>query len=325
MNAPLQLVRDLDSFSARDLEQIMNWNETAPGKVQACAHHFIERNARDSPGSPAVCSWDGNLTFGELDRLSFQLAHHLIGLGVGPEVLVPVCFEKSMWTIVAMLAILKAGGAFVPLDPSHPRERLKGIVGRVKADLVVTSPMYAGLFEGIVKYVAIVSPAMLESLTRLDSPLDVNVQPGNAAFVLFTSGSTGQPKGILQEHGFVCSSSLAHIKALRVSSQSRVLQFAAYTFDVSMMDIFTTLIWGGCVCVPSETDGMNNITNVMNDMHVNRVLFTPSFASLIRPEDVPELRKLVLGGEAVTQDNITRWASRVELSIVTALPNAQLV
>jgi non-ribosomal peptide synthetase component F len=158
-----------------------------------------------------------------------------------------------------------------------------------------------------------VSQDFLDSLpTSLDA-LSAKVRSYNSAFVLFTSGSTGSPKGIVQEHASVCTSSLAHGRAMNVTSESRVLQYAAYTFDVSMMDIFTTLIYGGCVCVPSDEDRMNNIVGTINTMQVNWVLFTPSVANLFVPADVPSLKTLVLGGEAVTQENIRRWAGDIQL------------
>ena len=218
-----------------------------------------------------------------------------------------------MYAVIAMVAILRAGGAFVPLDPSHPEDRLKVIVENTNAEVVVASPETAHLFHGMVPSIVQVSSSMLESLHPALEHSTPEVRPDHAAFVLFTSGSTGKPKGIVQEHASVCTSSLAHGRAMHVTSCSRVFQYAAFTFDVSMMDIFTTLVYGGCVCVPSEEDRMGSFTSVMNRMNVNWVLFTPSVASLITPEDVPTLQTLVFGGEAVKQKNITRWVGKVRL------------
>ena len=310
---PHQPISCLDPFTLRDFEQIRRWNFPFPDKADACVHDLLLQHARDSPNSPAVCSWDGNLTYAELEKASFSLAHYLNALGVGPEVLVPVCFKKSVYTIVAMVAILRAGGAFVPMDPSHPKDRLQAIVRKVNAKIIVASPDTAHLFEGTAITTVSLSSSLLESLPPLVDCLPFCVRPDNAAFVLFTSGSTGSPKGIVQEHTSVSTSSIAHGRAMYMNSKSRVLQYAAYTFDVSMMDIFTTLIYGGCVCTPSEEDRMGNIAGIMNAMHVNWVLFTPSVAGLIVPEDVPELQTLALGGEAVTKENVHRWAGKVRL------------
>ncbi|KAL8750734.1 MAG: hypothetical protein Q9199_006878 [Rusavskia elegans] len=212
-----------------------------------------------------------------------------------------------------MVAILRAGGAFVPLDPSHPTDRLKAIIEKAGAKVVVTFPTTAQLFRNISVSLVEVSPSVLESCDASVNASLSAVGPDHAAFVLFTSGSTGKPKGIIQEHASVRTSAIAHGNALHVTSESRVFQYAAFTFDVSMMDIFTTLMHGGCVCIPSEEDRRGLFTTVMNRMRVNWVLFTPSVASLIKPEDVPSLQTLVYSGEAVKQENVSRWVGKVRL------------
>ena len=313
LSNPYELLSDLDLFTQRDFEQIRRWNASVPDKIDSCVHDLLLEHAKKSPNSPAVSSWDGDLTYDQLDRLSMRLACHFVNSGIGQEILVPVCFKKSMYTIIAMVAILRAGGAFIPLDPSHPKDRLKAIIQKANAKIIVASPDTACLFEDTSAVVISVSPSLIETIpTSIIFPLPC-IRPHNAAFVLFTSGSTGKPKGIVQEHASVCTSAVAHGRALHIDSSSRVLQYAAYTFDVSMMDIFTTLIYGGCVCTPSEEDRTSNITQVMNAMRINYVLFTPSVASLVTPEEVPGLQTLALGGEAVTKENIHRWAGKVRL------------
>lgn len=310
---PYRLIRDIDPLSQRDWHTMLSWNLSVPTKIDACVHDLVEEHARAHPRSPAICSWDGSLSYAELEEASAKLAHHLGNLGVRPEAVVPVLFEKSMWAIVAMLAVLKAGGAFVPLDPSHPKHRLQGILQTTRADIILASRMHTGVLSDCCQRVVTVSSSLLRTLETGSALVKVHSGPADAAFILFTSGSTGKPKGIVQEHASVCTSSLAHGKTLGLDPKARVLQFAAYTFDVSMMDIFTTLVHGGCVCVPSDHEKMNDTVNVMNRMEVNWVLFTPSFANLVKPEDVPCLKTLVLGGEAMTQENLTRWADQVQL------------
>ncbi|KAL9002482.1 MAG: hypothetical protein Q9188_004583 [Gyalolechia gomerana] len=313
LTSPTRNLNEIDLFSPRDLDQLRFWNRPFPGKVNACVHELVLEHANVSPHAPALCSWDGNVTYQELEKMSSRLAREFVKAGVGPETLVPVCFRKSFAAVVAMIAIHRAGGAFVPLDPSHPEDRLRAVVEKAKAAIVVVSPETAPLFRDIPVTVVKVTSSMLESPVLESEQLLPAVRPDHAAIVLFTSGSTGKPKGILQEHASVCTSSLAHGRALNVSSNSRVFQYAAFTFDVSMMDIFTTLIYGGCVCIPSEEDRMGSFTAVMKRMRVNWVLFTPSVASLMGPEDVPTLQTLVYGGEAVKQENVSRWVGKVRL------------
>lgn len=310
---PNRSVKDIDLCSPRDLEQLRLWNQPFPQKINACVHDLVLEHAMISPQAPALCSWDGDLTYQDLDKFSSRLAREFIQAGVKHEVMVPICLRKSFYAVVAMIAVHRAGGAFVPLDPSHPQDRLRTVIEKAKATVVVASPETASLFRDIpVRVVQVSASSFNSSGAVCEGALPV-VRPDHAAFVLFTSGSTGKPKGILQEHASVCTSSVAHGRALNISSDSRVFQYAAFTFDVSMMDIFTTLICGGCVCIPSEEDRMGSFTSIMNRMHVNWVLFTPSVASLISPEDVPMLQTLVYGGEAVKQENVSRWIGRVRL------------
>ena len=139
---------------------------------------------------------------------------------------------------------------------------------------------------------------------------DLNlVAPSNMAFVVFTSGSAGNPKGILLEHRSLCISAHAHGKVMRLDQSSRVLQFASHTFNVSNQDTWITLMRGGCVCVPSEEDRRNNLAGVINGLRVNWTFLTPTVADIITSEHVSTLKTLVLGGEALTRQNTRTWSS----------------
>ena len=284
-----------------------------PPKVDLCVHELVLQHAQNRPCSSAIQSWDGQLNYEQVDRLSFNLAKRLVQIGVRLESLVPVCFTKSLPVVVAMLAVHRAGGAFIPLDPSHPAERFKTIIRKADAKIVVAGPDTANKFTGLGVTVVTLSAKMLYALQPDNTAQLPQVAPHNAAIVLFTSGSTGEPKGIVQEHSSVCTSAVRHGKAMNLDSDSRVFQYAAFAFDVSMMDVFSTMICGGCICIPSERDRLGNFTPIMNDLRANWVLLTPSVASLLEPADVPHLKTLVLGGEAVKEENITRWSQRVKL------------
>lgn len=229
-------IGDLHCLSYRDLQQIEKWNSNQKPKYHfECVHHVFESVAKLAPSSQAVCAWDGSMTHNELNRRASAVARQLVDLGVGPGVYVPFCFEKSIAAVVATLAILKAGAAFVPLDPDHPIARTSEILVSVDARVVVASPLHAHLFTTLVDQVVIVSPAVdpfpaVPADYQYSSPL---VTPQDPAFVLFTSGSTGRPKGIIQEHLSVVSNAFAHGRVMHYRKDSRVLQFAAHTFDVA--------------------------------------------------------------------------------------------
>lgn len=311
-NQPLSSV---NMVSSHDKEQLEKWNRTWPNEVAACVHELIECHATVNPEAEAICSWDGVFTYAEIDKAATRLALHLVSLGVGPETLVPICFEKSAWTIVAMLAIMKAGGAFVPLDPLHPANRREEIITQTEAKIILVSQRMANMYIGVVDIVVEVSPAFCASLSEMPQLASCRFQamPNSAAYVLFTSGSTGKPKGVVVEHLALSSSVVGQGKAYNMSSQTRMLQFSNYVFDGSLVEIIMTLVVGGCVCVPSEEARMNDIVTAINDMHVNCALLTPSFARTIRPDEVPELETLILGGEPLARDNLEAWVAKVRL------------
>ncbi|KAK5991958.1 Nonribosomal peptide synthetase dtxS1 [Cladobotryum mycophilum] len=122
---PEKKISDIEIVTRKDFEQIWSWNKTVPETLERCVHNIIEQNAQARPDAPAVCAWDGELSYAELEGLASALSKHLVELGVGPGVIVPLCFEKSAWTIVALLGVLKAGGAFTLLDSYLPEQRLK--------------------------------------------------------------------------------------------------------------------------------------------------------------------------------------------------------
>ncbi|KAH8588189.1 hypothetical protein B0O99DRAFT_746976 [Bisporella sp. PMI_857] len=310
------VVRDLDLICLNDLEHIQKWNKSLPVPVEDCIHYIIGRRAEESPNSPAVCAWDGSLTYWELSDLSNRLAKHLIESGVGPEVFVPICFEKSVWSIVSLVAILKAGGACVPLDPAHPKSRHLAILANLKPSLIVCSQSLEGLCRELEYPVVTVTPSTIQAQplnSELSDPTQVMVQPGNAAFAVFTSGSTGQPKGIIIEHGAMCTSARDHGEVMKFGPHTRVIQFAAFTFDDSFSDVFTTLMYGGCICVPSDNDRLNNLAKCIVQMDANQACLTTTIARQLRPEDVPCLKILSVGGEALTSQLLEQWADHVYL------------
>ena len=146
IHSPEQAVVDMDRLGLQNEQQIFQWNSSIPPVVYDCVHHRIEQQALTRPDAPAVCAWDGNLTYRELNEHSTRLAHYLRSIGVRPEVYVPFCFEKSMWTVVAALAIIKSGGVCVPLDPAYPEERrssLSKMFRRPLYSVLNTSPFHA--------------------------------------------------------------------------------------------------------------------------------------------------------------------------------------
>lgn len=182
------------SLSREHFEQIRKTNDVLPSTVEKCVHHLFQDKVQEHRKAEAICSRDGSLTYEELDAHAACLARRLVHDGIRVESLVPLCFEKSMWAVVAMIAVLKAGAAFVPL-PCSPAGRIETIIAQINPSVILTSSLQAAKFEGRSQIVIIVGPT--SRLPEGDCPaeiVDVGVRSSNLAYVLFTSGSTGVPK-----------------------------------------------------------------------------------------------------------------------------------
>lgn len=306
----------VDLFSPHDVKQIHTWNNNKmPETVNACVHGLISKQASRHPNREAIFSIAGSLTYGQLDRISTQLGIHLSQMGVKPGTIVPMCLEKSRWATVAQLAIMKAGATFMPLDPSHPHSRRRALVKEVDASFMIVSPTTASSCAHMTSESVNLSDSFMSRLPRLINPAMrlPKCSPQSAAYVFFTSGSTGKPKGVVLQHSAVCSSIKGHGTAYGLGPESRVLQFSNYIFDGSIAEIFTPLVFGGTICVPSDAARLENITGFVHKARVNVAMLTPSFARTFRPEETPGITTLVLGGEAMTQDNLETWYGRVKL------------
>lgn len=322
-----KLVGDIDTISLGDRAEIADITRDLPRRVEARVHDMFARQAAATPDATAVSASDGDFTYAQLDSLSTRLSHRLRALGIGPECFAPFCFEKSKWVPVALLGILKAGGACVPLDPAQPLDRLQVILGTLQARIVLTSSTHASLLEGCagIEHFVEVSAEALDQLPATDEHIGIGSEPSpsSACYAIFTSGSTGTPKGVVWDHATLCSSMTEHGAAFNYSTESRVLQFASHTFDVSVSELLTTLVFGGCLCIPDDFTRMNRISEFINEQRVNWAFFAPSFARLLDPATVPGLRTVVLGGEAPGKDNIERWSGRPGLELIVTYGPAE--
>ncbi|KAI1317089.1 hypothetical protein F5Y16DRAFT_419931 [Xylariaceae sp. FL0255] len=302
----------LQIIPPRELSLIQEWNSIVPAEVERCIHNIVEEHVLTTPHSPAICAWDGGLTHRQLDELSTNLAHQLIDLGVGPEKVVPLCFEKSMWTVVAMFSVLKAGGAFVLLDPGLPDIRIEKICRQVKAATSITSVSCSARLASSTQHNIALCRETAEALASRTAVI-TDVNPRNAAYIIFTSGSTGEPKGCVIEHRSYCSAAFGHGKVLGMNSETRALQFGSYNFAGAIMETLMTLMYGGCVCIPSTEERATALAQVIGRLNANWAFLTSTVLALLRPEEVPSLRTICVGGEAIRHSQIKQWAPSVHL------------
>ncbi|KAK8131207.1 hypothetical protein PG984_007645 [Apiospora sp. TS-2023a] len=309
-------VSSLELAGEEDHQMIGAWNREPTVAERACLHHLVERTVRVRPDDPAIVSWDGNLSYRELDSLSSKLASHIsTRYDVGPGKRVPLCFEKSLYMVIAMLGVLKAGGAYCCLDPAHPQARREYIIRSVDASLIIASPHQAPLFQGntaVLTLDAQILDALTPAAAEAASISCTTVAPDDTCMIAFTSGSTGVPKGIVHTHSTVTTGLIESAPRQRLDRPgTRVFQWAAYTFDVSLSEIWCPLLHGGVVCIPSEDERLNDVEGAMNRMRCEWAFFTPTFSRFFRRYDVPSLNVLAMGGEAVMEDDINVWVGRV--------------
>ncbi|RAH47819.1 acetyl-CoA synthetase-like protein [Aspergillus brunneoviolaceus CBS 621.78] len=307
---PLFKVDFLGSYGEKTIRQ---WNNPySLSRPNVCIHTLIQEQCHSQPEAEALCAWDGSVTYAELDRLSLAISILLQTHGVGSNTTVPLLFEKSQWTAIAILGVLRAGGAFVLLDPTHPVHRLEEICIEVEATVVLTSRSLHEL-GGQVHRQAIAVPRAEIEVDESNCHRASIVNPSNAAYIAFTSGSTGKPKGIVIEHRSFCANALAQNAVQNLNSQTRAFQFAAHAFDSSILEMLMTLIAGGCVCIPSEEQRLNGLSNAINTLQANWLELTPSVARFLQPDLIPGVKSLLLVGEPMSRKDVSQWADRVQL------------
>ncbi|HZI02763.1 MAG TPA: condensation domain-containing protein, partial [Archangium sp.] len=232
---------------------LVEWNATqVEFPRDACAHQLFESQARRTPDALAVRMGEESLTYRQLDARANQLAHHLRGLGVGPEVRVGVCFERSPDMVVAILGALKAGGTYVPLDPAYPRERQRYMLADAAAKVLLTQASLTEHLSGLELDVVCLDMGWEDIARHPDEAPTTGVVAGNLAYVIYTSGSTGRPKGVAISHGSLSNLIAWHQRTYAVTSADRMTQVAGTAFDASVLELWPALTSGASIHLPVE-------------------------------------------------------------------------
>ncbi|KAM3069752.1 hypothetical protein ACMFMG_010461 [Clarireedia jacksonii] len=304
-------IEKVDFLSSSEAMFLRKLSSKAAKPEPTLLHQPFENIAASKPNQIAI-EFEGEdpVTYSQLNARANRMARELVKYGVGPDVLVPICLAKSIETIVSILAVLKAGGAFVPLDPDNPPERNNFIVEDVSATIVLTDENYAPIFASQPNTVSIVDIFNLDQFNGLDTNLEIpSLSPDHLAYAIYTSGSTGLPKGVLIPHKSIAAGIEGIIVAEGVEESWRNLQFSNYVFDVAIGDIFCTFGVGAVLCMAPFERMLANLADVVNSMRITRLFLTPTVARLLRPEQVPGVKGLYLAGEPVTPDLVETWAA----------------
>lgn len=309
---PDQRISELQLLSPEERQRIVvDWNRTdAPFPADQCLHELFEQHTKTTPDQIAAVFRNEKLTYAQLDARANQLAGHLRTLGAGPDKIIGISIERSLDIMVGLLGIMKAGAAYLPLDPSYPRERLEYMVSDSGIEILVTQEPL--LRNGPLPVAHLVCldrdwPLLVQQSTE---HFESGVGPENLVYVIYTSGSTGRPKGVMIEHRGLSNLAEAQVQAFGLRTDDRSLQFASLSFDASIFEIAMALKTGAMVyiappeCLPSG----QMLADVLRDEAITNVTLSPSVLAAIPAQDLPALRTIVVAGEACPPDLVARWA-----------------
>ncbi|OQE27270.1 hypothetical protein PENSTE_c004G08300 [Penicillium steckii] len=303
-------INELDLVSEKDFNVIKGLNDRILDSVDRCAHEIIHEQCLTQPFAPAVNAWDGDWTYKEFDEVSDAISQQLLAKGVTLETFVPVLMDKSRWVPISILGILKAGAAFVLLEPTQPIQRLHEICDDLRSTVIIASSRYQETAAALVdKVVVLDNQSSLSASEKHDGSLRVRVGPSNLAYVVFTSGSTGKPKGVMVEHRSLCSTGASMARHSPMDNNMRMFQYASFAFDVSVLDLAVCFMTGGCLCIPSFENRQNRLLESLNEFRANYVALTPTVTRTLQPEKLTSLKTLKVSGEALTASDIQRWGA----------------
>ncbi len=306
------LLSSLPLLTPAERQQILiDWNQTeAPFPDHACVHQLFEARVRELPDSIALIMDERQVTYGELNQRSNRLAHYLRKRGVQPETVVAIYAERSIEMIVAILGVLKAGGAYLPLDPAYPADRLGFMLSDAAVELLLTqSDLFPNLPENGAEAIFLDADWASIELESGENPENLT-RPQHLAYVIYTSGSTGQPKGALLEHRGLVNFAYTFSDVCRITRSSRVLQFSSFGFDASVQEIFCALLLGGALVLTRRETLLSppDLLGLLRQQHVTAVTLPPSMLAVLPGEDLPELSSVISAGEQCQPALVRKWA-----------------
>ncbi|MEU6293495.1 amino acid adenylation domain-containing protein, partial [Streptomyces sp. NPDC046988] len=299
-SAPGTGLRGLEVLSEGERGRVLvGWNESGVVGVSGVVPGLFGEQVVRTPDAPAVVGGGVALSYGELDERASRLAGVLAGRGVGSESVVGVLLERSVDVVVALLAVWKAGGAYLPVDPEAPAERVTWLLEDADPVCVVTS---AGLAGGLPEGLAV----LVDEAVADGEPVGpVRVESGHAAYVIYTSGSTGRPKGVVVSHGALAGYVAWCVGAYPGVRESSLLH-GSVSFDLGVTGLYAALVSGGCVFVSGLDEGL---AAVLGGRRLGFVKVTPSHLPLLEalPGECAPTGQLMVGGEALGWDAVQRW------------------
>jgi amino acid adenylation domain-containing protein len=314
-------VSQVDVLDGAERRQLLEeWNDTAVVVPGGTLPALFEVQAARTPHAPAVVCGEETWTYGELDAAASRLAWYLIGLGAGPERVVALAVDRSPLMVTAVLGVLKAGAAYLPLDLAYPAARTGFMLADARPVLLVTTAeAAAGLpaGDGAVPQVVLDDPAVAAAIAACPAvpPADhdrvVSLRSAHPAYVIYTSGSTGTPKGVVVSHAGIASLAWSHIDRLDIGPDSRVLQFASLSFDSSVVDLVMALL-SQAVLVVAPTEARLSeaaLAALLYERGVTHATLPPTLLAALPDEGLPAGVTLVVTGEECPAEVVARWSA----------------
>lgn len=308
-----QLIKDVTILPESEKNQLLSYNQSDETGEMSILEVFSQQ-VEKTPDKEAIVFNSQSLTYRQLDEQSNQLAHYLITKKVDQQALVGIQLDRSMEMIISLLAILKMGSAYVPLDPEFPESRIAFQLEDAGVSWVLTSSKYAsGLKEQGCEVIAL-DLCWNEVLSSSSQATQVEVKPDDLMYIIYTSGSTGRPKGVLVEHKGLVNMTFALNRRFNMTKEDRILQFARITFDASISEILMAFFSGATLVLVEKETIINgeSILDYMKKHQVSFAFFTPAYLKVLDNEKLKFLRCIISGGESASVEDLQYLSKHME-------------
>ncbi|MDG2156241.1 MAG: non-ribosomal peptide synthase/polyketide synthase, partial [Gammaproteobacteria bacterium] len=308
---PQQQINELPLLKVSEQQQILHsWNNTAVNyNDNSTMPGLISAQATVTPDAQALLFEDQVISYAELEIRSNRLANYLVGRGVGKGDVVALSIDRSPEVVTGILGIMKTGAAYVPMDPTYPKERLAYMLQDSGASMVVTrETLIADLPQHELATTCFDRDASAIEASNNDTPAAI-IDTNDLAYIIYTSGSTGQPKGVMVEHHSVCNLVDAQSRAFGLGPDDRMLQFASISFDASVYEIVKGLTSGATLCIASADEVLPGkpLLELLQSKAITAVTLPPSALYQLPTADLPALKTITVAGEACPPELVSRW------------------